>query len=71
MKQLYLGDGLYVRDEGFQFRLFTERGAGNVHEVYLDDHVLTSFVKFIELARNLKITIEEKNEPTGPKYSSF
>ena len=44
----YLGDGLYVEFDGYQFRLFTERGLGNVHEVFLEPEVMQAFLKFVE-----------------------
>lgn len=55
---MYLGDGLYAKDEGFQFRVYTDR-MGVVHEVYFEDTVLQSFFKFIEASRGVKITVEK------------
>ncbi len=34
MKKEYIGDGVYIEDQGFQVRLFTERENG-VHEIFL------------------------------------
>jgi hypothetical protein len=45
----YLGDGLYVSYDGWQFRLYTEREHG-VHEVYLDRYMLADFMEFINQA---------------------
>lgn len=42
----YLGDGLYVEFDGHQFRLHTDRDEGT-HEVFLDTHVLQSFLAFV------------------------
>lgn len=43
----YLGDGLHVSFDGFQFRLYTDRMDGT-HEVYLDPGTLNSFQSFIK-----------------------
>jgi hypothetical protein len=53
----YLGDGLYVNDDGFQIGLFAPRGLGDVHEVYLEDSVLAAFFDFIRRSRGLNITV--------------
>ena len=42
----YLGDGLYASHDGFQIRLYTERGNGT-HEVFLDDSTLAAFERFV------------------------
>jgi hypothetical protein len=52
-KNIYLGDGLYLEDQGFQFRLFTPQG----NEVFMDETVLESFIIAIENYRNVKFTI--------------
>ena len=50
----YLGDGLYASYDGFQIRLYTERGNGT-HEVFLDDRTLTAFERFVaELRKERK-----------------
>lgn len=56
----YLGDGVYVRDEGYTFAIFAERGFGT-HVVYLEDDAISSLLKFIERTRNVTITVT-KNE---------
>jgi hypothetical protein len=43
----FLGDGLFVEFDGWEFRLFTEREIG-VHEVYLEPGVLQNFLDFIK-----------------------
>lgn len=50
-KPIYLGDGLYASYDGYQIRLYTERGIDNVHEVFLDGHTLAAFEKFVEAIR--------------------
>lgn len=55
-KFFYLGDGAYVEDEGYQFRLFTERTNG-VHEIYLDGPTLSALLGYIAAKRDLTITV--------------
>lgn len=40
----YIGDGLYVEFDGYQFRLWTPTG----NEVFLDPEVLKTFIKFTQ-----------------------
>lgn len=49
----YLGDGLYASFDGFQIRLYTERGNG-VHEVFLDDNTLEAFERFVAELRKAR-----------------
>lgn len=45
----YLGDGLYAEFDGWQFRLYTDRGPGlGVHEVYLEPAVLLRFLALVK-----------------------
>lgn len=60
-KPIYLGDGLYCEDDGIQFRLFTIREFGNVHEVFLDPYVLRAFLSFVGRQRNLEILPGDDN----------
>ena len=48
MNATYLGDGLYVECDGYQLRLFTDRGQDGVHEAYLDPDVFTNLLSFVE-----------------------
>ena len=50
MTQTYLGDGLYAEFDGYQFRLYTDRGHVR-HEVFLEDAVLAAFLAFIKKVR--------------------
>jgi hypothetical protein len=43
----YLGDGLYVEFDGFQFRLYASNGIHVTNEVYLEPSVLAAFLNFI------------------------
>jgi hypothetical protein len=56
MSRAYLGDGLYVRDEGYMITLSTERHDGE-HFVCLEPEVLSEFIRFLEQSRGLKITV--------------
>lgn len=53
----YLGDGLYAQDDGFNINLIAPREIGD-HYVCMEPDVLQQFFKFVEKARNLKITVE-------------
>lgn len=53
----YLGDGLYVRDEGMHVCLFTCDGVDLHDRIYLDSHVLREFIKWVAKARSLNISI--------------
>lgn len=45
-EQKYLGDGLYVSFDGYQFRLSAENGIETLNEVFLEPKVLTAFIEF-------------------------
>lgn len=55
--ETYLGDDLYVSFDGFQLRLFTERGS-DVHEVYLDPRVFESLLQFVANKLKVKIIVD-------------
>lgn len=64
-KSSYLADGVYVEDEGFQLRLFTERGFGIVHEVYLEyDAGFKALLDWVARTKGITITIEQGNDST-------
>lgn len=69
MQSQYLGDGLYVEDQGFQIRLFTDRTDGT-HEVFLENGVLLSLFKFLERRDNIKITITKEPESETNKANA-
>ena len=52
----YLGDGLYVEDDGESIRLWTDRRDGR-HEVYLNLEVMEAFFRFVQRSRNVTINI--------------
>lgn len=56
----YLGDGLYVNHDSFQYELFTKGGL-HVSSVFLEPQVLQAFLRYIERIENVKITVT-KNE---------
>lgn len=45
--EFYLGDGLYVSFDGFQFRLRAPRSDGD-HSVYLDSETFQLFKQYVE-----------------------
>ena len=65
----YLGDSVYISDEGFQFRLTTEDGVRISNEIFLDDQVLLSFIKYIERMRHVKIVVESLPHEEAEKIS--
>lgn len=44
----YLGDGLYVRDEGYQIMLFSHNGIRATNEIFLESSVLKEFLHYLE-----------------------
>lgn len=56
-EETYLGDGLYVSFDGFQFRLRAPHLEGD-HVVYLEEPVFRSFLKYVEKTVKAKITIQ-------------
>lgn len=67
--KVYLGDGLYARDDGYHIWLTAENGISVQHEVALDPDVLRVFMSFVERTRNLKITVE-RVDPEKQEVSS-
>ncbi len=45
---VYLGDGVYCEDEGFQVKLWTTREGGVIHEIYLGPYELQAIVNFAQ-----------------------
>jgi len=50
----YLGDGLYVEFDGWQFRLYASDGVRVTNEVFLDELVVRSFFEFVKTALEVK-----------------
>lgn len=48
-KEEYIGDGLYVSFDGWQFKLRAPRPEGD-HEVFLEPRTHQSYVRFVEKA---------------------
>jgi hypothetical protein len=44
--EMYLGDGLYVSFDGYQFKLRAPRHPGEDHIVYLEPSIYHAFVAF-------------------------
>ncbi len=58
LNKKYLGDGAYIEDHGYEYRIFCERSEGE-HEVYLDGDAIDSLFRFLEKTRNIKITVSK------------
>lgn len=43
---IYLGDGLYAEDQGYQIRLYASNGLETTNEVYLDREMLAKLNKW-------------------------
>lgn len=59
--EVYIGDGLYARYDGYMIILRAPRGSGD-HWVGLEPDVLMSFIRFIESQMNVTITITKNEE---------
>lgn len=46
-KKRYIGDGVYVEDQGFHIVLTTEDGMGASNTIYLEDVVALNLVRFL------------------------
>ncbi len=60
-REVYLGDGLYARDDGYSFWLRAPRFEGD-HEVALEPDVMQEFLRFVERSRGLKITVTKEKQ---------
>lgn len=59
-RKCYLGDSVYVEDEVFQFRLYTDNGMGPRNEIYLEyDGAFLALLRWVERTRQYKITMEK------------
>jgi hypothetical protein len=58
MNEEYLGDGLYISYDGFQFVLRAPRNEGN-HYVALEPDIFAAFLRYIERTHSVKIRIEK------------
>ena len=54
-KIIYLGDGLYVEHDYYQIRLFASNGVETTNEVFLEQNVLTAFLKYIDKLKENKL----------------
>lgn len=44
---VYLGDGLYAEDQGYQVRLYATNGISVTEEVFLDREMLAALMKYV------------------------
>ena len=61
----YLGDGLYAKDTDYDVQLFCDREENGRNWVALEPDTLMAFFRFVEKVRNVKITIERKDDEAG------
>jgi hypothetical protein len=52
----YLGDGVYVSHDGYQFLLETDRRDGK-HFIAVEPEILQAFFKYVESILKVKITV--------------
>lgn len=52
MYNQYIGDGVYVDFDGYQLKLYTDRGPDGIHEVYLEPSVYENLVAFVDNLKN-------------------
>jgi len=74
LNKTYLGDSVYVSDDGFMFRLTTENGGPHSNEIFLDSEVLDSLIVYVGKQRNLdirvtKISKVDPNEEETCRYT--
>lgn len=63
-KQVYLGDGLYVSFDGYQFVLVAPRKNNERHWVALEPNVLRSFLDFVGHVTASKVSVTPLNQET-------
>ena len=56
MNKAYLGDGVYVSNDGYQLHLTTENGISTTNSIYLDDQVYKALVEYVE-----RLQVEEES----------
>lgn len=61
----HLGDGLYAEFDGWQIRLWAPRGAGIVHEVFLEPGVLNNFSQYV-VRLSAAINAFDREQPSVP-----
>ena len=50
----YLGDGLYVHNDGYQLRLYASDGVSIIEQIFLERSVVQSLLNYIEQLNNIK-----------------
>lgn len=61
MEKKYIGDGVYISNDGYAICLETDRGIvrEEMDKIYLDLEMLLNLHKYIEKEFNVKITMEK------------
>jgi hypothetical protein len=65
MEDQYLGDGLYVSFDGYQFRLWASNGIGVTNQVFLDGTTLENFERYVEKTKEMIKKIHEDVKSKG------
>ena len=48
---MYLGDGLYVEFDGYQFEVYASNGLAKTNRVFMEPSVVTSFFEYVARTR--------------------
>lgn len=59
--EVYIGDGLYARYDGYMIVLRAPRESGD-HWIGLEPEVLSNFIRFIEAEMDVTITINTEKK---------
>jgi hypothetical protein len=60
VQKMYIGDSVYVSDDGYQLCLTTENGSGPSNTIFMEDQVFKSLLLYVGRQRGVKITIEKE-----------
>lgn len=47
-KKRYLGDGVYIEDQGYHLVLTTENGIATTNTIFLDSQVVEALIKYVK-----------------------
>lgn len=56
-KNAYLGDGVYIKNNGEELILMTGSCDHPDNTIYLDDEVLQGFIHFVEKVKGIRVEI--------------
>lgn len=64
---IYLGDGLYAEDQGYQIRLYASNGLTTTNEVFLDQSMLQKLNNWIDMPQRYHVRSEEDELGEGSR----